>query len=173
MNQDPRTLERNLLVELEGGLMARVTSGSKKNGSKMTTNRNEIIKWAEARGAKPTRIKGTGGRNDIGMIRLDFPGYSGAKSLEPISWDQFFKKFDESNLALVYREKTAGGERSNFNKLIGRETVRLSSGNGRKVAPPRRRAQEPRGSSAASSVRGRTASSRSAKPVSSRRRRAA
>ncbi|HLD98988.1 MAG TPA: hypothetical protein VJB59_01950 [Bdellovibrionota bacterium] len=147
--------------------MARVTSGSK-----TTTNRNEIIKWAEERGAKPTRIKGTGGRNDIGMIRLDFPGYSGAKSLEPISWDQFFKKFEESNLALVYREQTAGGERSNFNKLIGRETVRLSSGSGRKIAPPRRRTQKPRGS-AASNVRGRKAPNRSSKPVSSRKRRTA
>ena len=29
----------------------------------------------------------------------------------------------KSDLALLYQEETAGGERSNFNKLIGRETA--------------------------------------------------
>ncbi len=57
------------------------------------------------------------------MIRLDFPGYSGAQSLEPISWDEWFQKFDESNLALLYQDTTARGQRSNFNKLVGRETA--------------------------------------------------
>jgi len=56
------------------------------------------------------------------MIRLDFPGYSG-DSLEPISWDEWFKAFDANKLALVYQDKTADGARSNFNKLIGRETA--------------------------------------------------
>jgi len=35
------------------------------------------------------------------MIRLDFPGYSGERSLEPIDWDDWFDKFEESNLALL------------------------------------------------------------------------
>ncbi len=57
------------------------------------------------------------------MIRLDFPGYSGAESLTPISWDQWFKVFDDRGLALIYEEKTARGKSSNFNKLVSRETV--------------------------------------------------
>jgi hypothetical protein len=56
------------------------------------------------------------------MIRLDFPGYSGADSLEEIEWDQFFEKFDEQGLALLVQDKTARGQKSNFNKLISRET---------------------------------------------------
>jgi len=55
------------------------------------------------------------------MIRLDFPGYSGADSLQEISWDDFFESFEANNLALVYQEKTAGGKSSNFNKLVRRE----------------------------------------------------
>jgi len=55
------------------------------------------------------------------MVRLDFPGFSGKNSLQEISWDEFFNAFDENGLALVYQEKTAGGKRSNFNKLIKRE----------------------------------------------------
>jgi hypothetical protein len=57
------------------------------------------------------------------MIRLDFPGYSGADSLQPVEWDDWFESFDNSNLALVVQEKTARGQQSNFNKLIGRETA--------------------------------------------------
>jgi hypothetical protein len=91
--------------------------------SHTTTNHDEIRRWAESRGARPACVKGTGGNGDPGMIRLDFPGYSGADSLQHISWDEWFEAFDANNLALVYQDKTAEGERSNFNKLIARDTA--------------------------------------------------
>ena len=47
-------------------------------------------------------------------------GYSGEGKLEEISWEEFFEKFDEQELALVYQEKTADGKKSNFNKLVSR-----------------------------------------------------
>lgn len=93
-----------------------------KHGSQTTTDRDEIIAWAEARGARPACVKGTGGKKDVGMIRLDFPGFSGEGKLEEISWDEWFDKFEESKLALVYQETTADGEKSNFNKLVSRES---------------------------------------------------
>src|SRR6202035_5160267 len=57
--------------------------------------------------------------------RIEFPNAPNAKddNLEEITWDEFFEKFDESNLALLYQEETASGQRSNFNKLVGRETA--------------------------------------------------
>jgi hypothetical protein len=112
------------------------------NQTKATIDHDEIKHWAEARNATPARVKGTGGRGDVGMIRLDFPGYSGADSLEAISWDEFFAKFDEGQLALVYRESLARGGKSNFNKLVGRETVDISAHSGRRTALPRRRAKQ-------------------------------
>lgn len=54
------------------------------------------------------------------MIRLDFPGCSGAESPQPISWDQWFQKFDAKNLAPLYEERTHDGHKSNFNKLVNR-----------------------------------------------------
>jgi hypothetical protein len=93
------------------------------HSSRTTTDHDEIRRWAEARGGKPARVKGTGSDGDVGMIRLDFPGYSGSDSLEPISWDDWFAAFDENRLALVYQESTPDGQRSNFNKLIARETA--------------------------------------------------
>jgi hypothetical protein len=79
----------------------------------MTTDHDEIRRWAEQRGAKPACVRGTGGRSDTGMIRLDFPGYSGARSLQHISWDDWFESFDENKLALLHRG-------DNFNKLVSR-----------------------------------------------------
>src|SRR5438445_75436 len=91
--------------------------------SKTTTDHDEIRRWAEERKAQPACVRGTGGEGDIGMLRLDFPGYSGEQSLEPISWDDWFDKFDERNLAFLHQDTTAAGEKSNFNKLVSRETA--------------------------------------------------
>ena len=91
--------------------------------SKVTTDHEEIRRWAEERGATPAAVIRTESDDDPGIIRLDFPGYSGAGSLEAISWDEWFKKFDQRNLALLYQEHTAGGEKSNFNKIISRGTA--------------------------------------------------
>jgi hypothetical protein len=89
--------------------------------SKRTADHDEIRRWAEARNAHPSKVKGTGkSKDDPGMIRLDFPGYSGEGSLQEISWDEFFKAFDDNELAFIYQEKTAGGKRSNFNKFVSR-----------------------------------------------------
>ena len=87
------------------------------------TDHETIRRWAEERGARPACVKGTGGKADTGMIRLDFPGYSGEDSLQEISWDEWFKAFDQNNLALLIQEETAGGQQSNFNKLVSRETA--------------------------------------------------
>lgn len=95
---------------------------NQKTGSKAvtTTDHNEIQAWAEARRATPACVRGTGAKGDTGVLRFDFPGYSGADSLEPVEWEEFFEKFDEQNLALLYQPQTAGGAKSNFNKLVAR-----------------------------------------------------
>ena len=94
--------------------------------SHTTTDHQEIKDSAEARGAKPACVKGTGDAHDIGILRLDFPGYTGEDKLQPISWDEWFQKFDERELALLYQEQTAAGEESNFNKIVSRETAEKS-----------------------------------------------
>jgi hypothetical protein len=91
--------------------------------AKTTTDHEVIRKWAEERNGKPSCVRGTGGKNDIGMLRLNFPGYSGEDSLEEISWEEWFEKFDERGLALLYQEETADGRKSNFNKIVSRDTA--------------------------------------------------
>jgi hypothetical protein len=106
-----------------------------KSTSMTLTDHDEIQQWAEERDAKPSCVRGTGDKGDIGILRLDFPGYSGADSLQEIGWDDWLEKFDERGLALLVQETTADGERSNFNKLISRKgSAKSSGGRGRASA---------------------------------------
>ena len=61
--------------------------------NRVLTDHDEIRQWVEERGATPATVKRTGNEDDPGILRIDFPGYSGENSLEPISWDEFFQKF--------------------------------------------------------------------------------
>jgi hypothetical protein len=98
------------------------TDTTTQGSSKVTTNHDEIKKWAEERGATPSSVIGTGGK-DAGVLRLMFPGYAAgrSKSLREISWEDFFNKFEENNLAFIYQNKTIDGTKSNFNKFIKRK----------------------------------------------------
>jgi hypothetical protein len=89
-----------------------------------THDHETIRRWAEQRDGHPARVKGTGDQDEPGVLRIDFQGYAGDEELERISWDAFFRKFDDSSLDLVYQEHTSGGERSNFNKLVERDDDR-------------------------------------------------
>lgn len=104
----------------------RSSERSTEHRSHATTDHEAIRKWAEARGGRPSRVIGTGSEEDPGIVRIDFPGYSGETKLEEISWDEFFEEFEENDLALVYQEETSGGERSNFNKLVRRDSVEVT-----------------------------------------------
>ncbi len=89
----------------------------------LTTDHDRIRRWVEERNGKPARVKGTGEGDGGGLIRVDFPGYSGEGSLEEVSWDDWFESFDDSDLVFLHQESLSDGGRSNFNKLLRRETA--------------------------------------------------
>jgi hypothetical protein len=97
--------------------MAETTTGS---DTRTTTDHDEIRRWVEEHGGKPARVRGTGDGADPGVLRIDFPGGAGEDELEHISWDEWFQKFDEQNLAFLYQEQKADGEDSTFFKLVSR-----------------------------------------------------
>lgn len=86
--------------------------------AKATIDHDEIRNWVEKHGGCPAHVKRTGDKNDPGILRIDFPGFSGQQSLERISWDRFFEWFDENELALLYQDD------SRFNKFVSRDSVR-------------------------------------------------
>jgi hypothetical protein len=118
---------------------SRATAAPHRRGSesKTTTDHDEIRKWAEGRGGVPATVSGTKRRGEVGVIRIDFPN-GPEPSLEHISWDEWFDKFDENGLALVYQEKTEG-QLSRFNKIVRREAAG-SKGRPRRPAPKTRAA---------------------------------
>ncbi len=92
--------------------------------SKTTTDHEVIRRWAEERGGRPVTVRGTGKENEPGVLRIDFPGYSGEERFQEISWEEFFKKFDKEGLVFLYQEETKNGEKSRFNKIISHETAK-------------------------------------------------
>ena len=87
--------------------------------SKTTTDLKEIKKWAEKREGKPAKVKGVGsGEEGDGLIRIDFPGYSGGDSLQEITWEEWYEIFQDRDLAFLYQEKTSNGKESRFFKLV-------------------------------------------------------
>jgi len=89
--------------------------------SKVTTDHKTIQKWVEERDGFPATVKSTSGKDDPGLLRIDFEGYSGKESLERISWEEFFEKFEEKKLAFLYQDETKSGETSRFSKFVSRD----------------------------------------------------
>jgi hypothetical protein len=94
---------------------------SNANESKQTTDHDEIRKWVEDRGGKPTTVSGTASKGEnAGLLRIDFPTGASNPPLEPISWEEFFEKFDKAGLAMIYQEETSNGKTSYFCKFVAR-----------------------------------------------------
>jgi hypothetical protein len=82
--------------------------------AKTTTDHSTIRNWAEARDGRPARAKGTGDAKDAGLLRIDFG--EPEESLEAITWEDFFDKFEERGLALLYEDEPD----NRFSKLVQR-----------------------------------------------------
>jgi hypothetical protein len=87
--------------------------------AEVTTEHDTIRKWAESHGGKPAAVRRTHQGGDVGIIRLMFPEapLSEHDSLDEITWDEFFKEFEQRQLALLYEKD------SMFNKIVGRDTA--------------------------------------------------
>jgi hypothetical protein len=88
--------------------------------TRTTTDHDEIRTWVEEHDGHPASVKDTASGGDPGVLRIDFPGGAGSQDLASISWDDWFAKFDESDLAFLYQESKASGEDSTFFKLVKR-----------------------------------------------------
>lgn len=82
-----------------------------------TTDHETIRRWVEARGGCPAHVKGSGSRDNPGILRIDYPGFSGRTSLEKISWKKFFDAFEANQLAFIYQNQRG----SRFSKLVRRD----------------------------------------------------
>lgn len=88
--------------------------------SNITTNHAEIKRWVEERGGFPAAVKRTERGDDLGILRIDFPGYSGESSLDRVEWEDWFDTFEAKELAFLHQDHTADGAVSRFNKIVSR-----------------------------------------------------
>lgn len=97
-----------------------------------TLDHGIIRRWAEYRYGHPAEAKD--GPDDGSLfIHFDGEGPIGV-DVKRISWCKFFRKFDEDQLALVFRTKTRTGGISNFYKFVSRQSLGQSA-TARKPAP--------------------------------------
>lgn len=86
-----------------------------------TTDHGTIRNWVEERGGHPARVADTapghpsGKPGSAGILRIDFAQPD--ESLERISWDEFFKTFDQNELAFLYQDEPG----SRFAKFVNRD----------------------------------------------------
>ncbi|WP_067970856.1 hypothetical protein [Nocardiopsis trehalosi] len=84
--------------------------------SLVTTDHDVIRQWADERGATPSTVPGSEYDGRPGRLLFDFGG-SGGERLEHVSWDDWFRTFDERGLRFIYQEHKKDGQTSNFFQL--------------------------------------------------------
>jgi len=95
--------------------------GKPASSSITTTDHGVIKEWIEARNGKPTALRRNNnrGEDDTNMLRIDFPG-GREDSLEAVSWEEFFRKFEKYELAFQYRNEEKSGETSFYYNFADR-----------------------------------------------------
>lgn len=93
------------------------------SSAKSTTSHEQIRKWVEQRGGHPAVVSATenkGGRGG-GLLRIDYdePGGNDDDRLHRISWNEFFRIFDENDLAFLHGPE---GD-SRFSKFVQKESA--------------------------------------------------
>lgn len=92
--------------------------------TKATTDHDQIRNWAEDRNGRPATVKHTSRGESAGLLRFKFPTVGDDENLEEVSWQEFFSKFDNEDLAMIYQDQTKDGETSRFFKFVSKETAR-------------------------------------------------
>jgi hypothetical protein len=86
-------------------------------GQTLVTQDHDVIRsWAEERGAVPATVEGTEHEGHLGVLTFDFGGDDEGR-LKHVSWEDWFRTFDERGLRFIYQEHKTDGSMSNFFRL--------------------------------------------------------
>ncbi len=87
-----------------------------REGRSLVTTHHEVIRqWADERDALPATVEGTEHGDHLGVLRFDLGGDD--DKLRHVSWEEWFKTFDERGLNFIYQEQRSDGSQSNFFQL--------------------------------------------------------
>jgi len=86
-------------------------------GQTLATRSKEVIqRWAEERGGRPATVPGSEHDGRPGVLRMVFTE-AGSDRLQEISWDDWFRSFEERQLVFLFQETKSDGQQSNFFRL--------------------------------------------------------
>jgi hypothetical protein len=87
-----------------------------REGRSLVTTHHEVIRqWAEERGGVPATVDGTEHGDHLGVLRIDFRDRDA--NLREVSWEEWFKTFDDRRLNFIYQEERTDGNQSTFFRL--------------------------------------------------------
>jgi transcription termination factor Rho len=87
-----------------------------REGRSLATTHHEVIRqWAEERGGVPATVDGTEHGDHLGVLRIDFRDRDA--NLREVTWEEWFKTFDNRRLNFIYQEERTDGNQSNFFRL--------------------------------------------------------
>jgi hypothetical protein len=91
------------------------------SSAKTTTNHDEIRRWVEQRGGHPAVVSSTENSRgrDGGLLRIDYDEPSGNDDdqLHRITWNEFFRIFDDNAIAFLHDPE----DDSRFSKFVQKE----------------------------------------------------
>ena len=114
---------------------------TKTHSSERTTDHETIRRWVEERGGKPATVRSTERHGDAGILRIEFPSSSAADdaALDPITWEEFFGKFDCTTWQWCTRKRRAITKRAtsaSSSIAIARKSSRATAGpTGQSIGP--------------------------------------
>jgi hypothetical protein len=87
--------------------------------AKTVTEHEEIRRRAESHSGKPAAVRRTLQGDGVGIVRIMFPDapQSERGDLVEIGWEEFFREFDDRDLALLYDGNGL------FSRIVGRDTA--------------------------------------------------
>jgi hypothetical protein len=92
-----------------------------RQGRSLVTTHHEVIReWAEARGGSPATVPNSEYDGRPGRLRIRFQDSTG--QLVDISWEDWFRTFDERRLNFIYQEDHTDGRPSTFFQLVNPDT---------------------------------------------------
>ena len=94
---------------------------TQQSGQQHTTTDHDVIRqWAEDRHATPATLEGAEHDGHLDVLRFDF-GFGMVEAeeeeLREVSWDEWFRAFDEQGLSFVYQDTRPDGSPSNVFRL--------------------------------------------------------
>ena len=84
--------------------------------AKITRDHDELRRWAEERGGKPSAAADAMSPIDPEILRLDFDLKD--RTLDVLTWGEFFETFEEAELTFLYQDQTEDGNKSRYYKFI-------------------------------------------------------